>query len=224
MKRTFTLAAALLAAGLASAPASAANLVGNGGFETGDFTGWTLGGTPNAERVSSSDPFYGTYSARLGGAARTPGYIEQTVDTVAGTEYVLFFVLANDPAIASFFSASVDGIDVTSLTNSSAFSYHPTILTFVADGASVLRFSFRHQPAQGYFHLDDVIVEENALIPPASAFLEADPVVFNELVAAADTVPEPGILVLIGIALAAMAVAPSAWRRFRPGPAALLQA
>ena len=43
-----------------------ADLVVNGGFETGDFTGWTLNGHNTLNFVSSENPHSGTYSAQAG--------------------------------------------------------------------------------------------------------------------------------------------------------------
>lgn len=47
-------------------PAAAANIVLNGGFETGDFTGWTLTNTEGGNTgVDDSVPHTGTYEASL---------------------------------------------------------------------------------------------------------------------------------------------------------------
>jgi len=204
MRYSTLLAAALLGGGLAAAPASAINLVSNGDFETGDFTGWTQGGNTASTGVDSGQQFGGNYSAYFG-PAKSSGYIEQTLATTAGTLYVLSFALANDKATPNFFSVSIDGVVIESLTNSPAFTYRLDIFDFTADadGTSVLRFTFKHKPARAHFHLDNVVVEEDIAVPPGGGLL-----------APGAAVPEPGILALIGIALAGVAVACSGWRNF----------
>src|SRR5665213_1991960 len=74
-------------------------LVQNGGFETGDFTGWTLNGDGyNANYVDGSGTFVtahsGTYCALLG----EPGvlaYLSQTITTTAGQKYLISLWLNN---------------------------------------------------------------------------------------------------------------------------------
>jgi hypothetical protein len=57
MKTRNLLAALLLAAtALAAAPASAQNLLVNGDFETGDFSGWTL--SPGTFSMVGNDPLF----------------------------------------------------------------------------------------------------------------------------------------------------------------------
>ena len=173
MKYSILLAATLLGGSLVAAPASATNLVSNGDFETGNFTGWTQGGNTASTGVESGNPFGGIYSAYFG-PTKSAGYIEQRLATKAGTRYVLSFALANDKATPNFFSASINGVAIKSLTNSPAFAYRLEIFKFIADanGSSVLRFTFKHKPEQTHFHLDNVVVEEDIAVPPAGTVLE----------------------------------------------------
>lgn len=168
MKYSTLLAATFLGGSLVAAPASATNLVSNGDFETGDFTGWTQGGNAVSSGVEARNQFGGTYSAYFG-PTKSSGYIEQTLATKAGTRYILSFALANDKATPNFFSASINGVVIKSLTNSPAFAYRLEVLKFTADatGKSVLRFTFQHKPEQTHFHLDNVVVEEDIAVPPA---------------------------------------------------------
>jgi hypothetical protein len=59
-----------------------ANLVVNGGFETGNFTGWTL---TNGQYtyVTSGNPYDGTYDC-FNGEYPLGSRLSQTVDTKAG--------------------------------------------------------------------------------------------------------------------------------------------
>ena len=106
MSRT-KFAAAAIAAGLIAGPAAAANLITNGGFETGDFTGWTVtdvaGGngawfvTGNGAASAINGFAQPTLVGGGGFSASTdqsgPGShtISQTFAALAGTQYVLSF-------------------------------------------------------------------------------------------------------------------------------------
>ena len=76
--------------------AHAVNLVSNGGFETGDFTGWTLQGTQStlfnvADVLSHS----GTYSMFCAELEADDDQIQQIVPTTIGQQYSLDFWLLN---------------------------------------------------------------------------------------------------------------------------------
>ena len=71
------------------------SLVQNGGFETGDFTGWTLNGdgynynyVDNGSRVTAITPHSGSYFAALGESGFL-AYLSQTLQTVPGQSYLL---------------------------------------------------------------------------------------------------------------------------------------
>src|SRR6202011_3988465 len=76
----------------ASAPARA-ELVVNGGFETGDFTGWTVS-DPNGIVIDNTDPNSGNADASLGTGGAT-GTLSQTLATTAGTLYQISYFLHN---------------------------------------------------------------------------------------------------------------------------------
>jgi len=79
----------------------------NGGFESGDLTGWISSGV-------SADPLFfggefGNYAARLSGS----GFLEQDVATTAGQHYTLsFYVSGDSEATATSFTAYWDGIQI----------------------------------------------------------------------------------------------------------------
>src|ERR1700722_1627140 len=86
--------------------ARATSLVLNGGFENGNFSGWTLGGATtdvdvwnaaqaNAILVYQGGPFAGTDAAYVGPG--TLGTMSQTVSTVSGEAYDFSFELADFP-------------------------------------------------------------------------------------------------------------------------------
>ena len=69
------------------------NLVINGGFETQDFSGWTIGGNTTYASPWGA-PHDGLNAAHLGPGG-SDGILSQTLQTVAGQHYVLNFWLEN---------------------------------------------------------------------------------------------------------------------------------
>jgi hypothetical protein len=149
---------------------ASADLVVNGGFETGDFTGWTLVGTPGANFVSTNFVHSGNYAAYLGEPV-TMGTLSQTLATTVNTTYTIDFWFAGDGDTPSEFTASIGGTQLVDLVNPPFDTvYREYTFHFVATSvATVLRFGFM-DGAAGYLNLDDVSVV--ATIPePASATL-----------------------------------------------------
>ena len=85
----------------------------NGGFETGDLTGWFATPGVSVELLGIGGQF-GNYAADLTGS----GSLEQDVATTAGQHYSLSFYVAGDPeASSTSFTAYWDGAPVLSETN-----------------------------------------------------------------------------------------------------------
>ena len=148
-------------------PAQAANLVVNGDFNTGNFTGWTKSGnTALSDIVNNSSAYNGTYYYRSG-ATGSLGYISQTLTTVAGNQYDLSYVLRIDGSTNQF-QVLIDGnsISALNLVNvASQSSYSPYSYSFTASGSSTtLTFGFRNDP--NYTRLDNVSVTAPASAVP----------------------------------------------------------
>lgn len=162
-KSVLTLFCTAAAVALSLVTSSAQNLVTNGGFETGDFTGWTLV-EPNGFSNVGGDPTFahsGNFHANLAPDVGQTGSLSQVLSTTAGTAYVLTFWLANNTTVpTNFFQAYINGMLVTASTSppfNSTGVYQQLFASFVATGASTT-LEFRYRNDQDFWRLDDVSV------------------------------------------------------------------
>ncbi len=150
------------------------SIVENGGFETGDFTGWTLVGDTITWHaicnVVATDADYpgvvhsGNFGALLGqnGYAAT---LSQTLATMPGQVYLVSFWLDNpESGSGQQFSAYWDGAELTNLCEPPAFTWSNVQCVVLAeDTNATLEFAAENDPH--YFGFDDVTVTP---VPPVA--------------------------------------------------------
>jgi hypothetical protein len=174
------LAVSVFAFGTVGIAHAGSNLVNNGSFETGDFTGWTVSGdtsfigvcdVSNCPGFSPQDGNFAGYFGPVGDTAT----ISQTIATTPGDEYSLSFYLANPVGGTPNYFNVTFGNSSFSFTNFGvAFGWQQfTLTTLATSDQTQLSFTFRNDPA--YWFLDNVTVEQSG-----------------------GTVPEPSTLVLFG--------------------------
>lgn len=192
--------AAVLAAAAVLAPAAAhagANLLTNGGFETGDFTGWHESDASNLTSVKLGDyngvgPSQGQYQAVLGAVGF--GVLSQDLVTPVGETFRLTFDLANDAAGFNFFEIEFGAQRIAVCVSCSVFDYRTFSYDLPAlDPTTTLALNFEKPP--GFWHLDNVS--------------------FKQVVAQTSGAPEPASWTLMILGFAAAGGALRASRRHR---------
>ncbi|MGA3055014.1 MAG: PEP-CTERM sorting domain-containing protein [Candidatus Korobacteraceae bacterium] len=167
---------ALVAVLLLGAPTTfATNLLTNGSFETGDFTGWTTGGNFEFTQVVSG-PFYvyngaqdGNFYATMGPVG-SDGTLSQSFGDVVGQHYAFSFWMASIGDDPSDFGAYWNGTQVFGQTDPNTngvwtqFSFQET-----GTGSDTISFAFSDSPA--YIALDNVSVAPNQVVPEPSSLL-----------------------------------------------------
>jgi uncharacterized repeat protein (TIGR03803 family) len=134
------------------------SVVRNGGFETGDFTDWTLGGDTVYNYVTTGPDVAhsGTYGVWLG--SDSLGTLSQSLPTASGQNYLLSFWLDNNGSGAGQqFMVKWNGATVYNVVNPPVFSWTNLQFIVAARGASTV-LQFAAENAFSGFGLDDISV------------------------------------------------------------------
>lgn len=161
--------AAVAFACIASGNVFADQLIVNGGFETGDFTGWTINDVSFSMYVDSLNPVHsGTYSAQIAGFDFGPDTLSQTVATVAGQSYALDFWFWQDTGTPNGFIVDWNGTVIYSETDyTTAPEFREFQFNVVGTGNDTLTFTTYNNPAFAY--IDDVSLVGPAAVPEPSS-------------------------------------------------------
>jgi hypothetical protein len=160
------LASMLLVAGAATARAE---LIVNGGFETGNFSGWSV--SPSDDpfiSVGSDNPHSGRFAADLGTIGEL-GHISQSFADTPGQALTVSFWFASDGEQPNELRARFDGITRFDEINGGPHGYVQESFAVVATGHDTLTFDERNDP--GFLNLDDVSVAARAIPEPTSLSL-----------------------------------------------------
>jgi hypothetical protein len=194
------------AKGASICDALAGNLLTNCGFETGDFTGWTIGGNDanpggNYYGVDNFDANSGNTPGNcMGGpcgafmsqdffVGTAPVTLSQTVATSVGSVYFVSYFLEQDtppePGSTHMFTANWGGTQIQSLTPTAPSASDGTFVEYsfvetATAAATTLQFAFEND--DDFWSFDDVSV----------------------VAAAVTTTPEPSTGLAGGIALGAL--------------------
>ena len=149
--------------------ATPTNLLVNGGFETGDFTGWMLSGNVGVGSYGQQTYIFsaaqsGQYAAGLGPMG-SDATLSQDLPTTAGQHYTLDFWLANASGGPDDFTVKWNGQTLLALVNEPAQGYTEyTFDVLGAAGTSHLEFDFRQDPS--HWSLDSISVTPLDTTPP----------------------------------------------------------
>src|SRR6185369_11780759 len=140
----------------------------NGGFETGDLTGW---GDDQEGAAVTSDPGYvhsGTYGVQLGTVGPL-GHLTQTLATIPGSNYLISLWLNNsNGGSPNEFKVIWNQSLLYRATNMPTLGWTNIQLTVTASTSNdTLQLAFRQDPH--YLGLDDVSV--NSLGPTAPTII-----------------------------------------------------
>lgn len=161
----------LLGYSLQSPFTGGAQLIQNGGFETGDFTDWTLSGNDGEFSVGSSPvpPNSGSSCAQLNTFGTVLGFIAQTVITEPGQNYQISFwwrFQDSFPPSSDSITAYWNGTEVWTVKNGTKYNQWQNVQIIVSAPSSIGTISFGIAGGSSTaFGIDDVTLTSIAFNP-----------------------------------------------------------
>jgi hypothetical protein len=176
MKRIALIAAACAFFGINNA--DAAVLLTNGGFDTGNFTGWSLSTTTRntvettqGEFTAQAGSAYAQLSFPQGGSNNNDATLSQTFVTTAGQSLVLSFYLQGDGGTPSDFKVAFDNTLLQSLSpvpDTNGWVLYSFNVTSAA--SNTLTFSFNDQGSGNSSNIGLDSVSIAAAVPEPSTW------------------------------------------------------
>ncbi|MBA4010251.1 MAG: hypothetical protein C0481_00155 [Phenylobacterium sp.] len=131
-----------MALALAPGAADAAtNLVVNGGFEAGDYSGWTTNAVSYPQTIVSHTVQEGTYSAQMEGYSFGPNTLSQVLATASGQSYALSFWYNAQGNSANGFNVTWNGVSIFSVTDQVTTGFQQISAVVMGSGSDALVFT-----------------------------------------------------------------------------------
>jgi hypothetical protein len=166
-KSLAVIAFAIGATAAATAFADAPDLLTNGGFEAGDFSGWNASVDPTFSGVDDVAAHAGSFGAFFGDIG-TSGSISQSFATVAGATYDIDLWLRSDGQTPNGLQVLWNGTTVYSVSDFGSLAYAQIAVDPQQAASALSTLELRVGNDNGFLEMDDIRV--TAAVPEPATF------------------------------------------------------